>query len=193
MCKHVRHRNRGQCLAPTAVALLGTPLEFIHEDHLRERQVCALIDDIAQDTVPDNDAIFAVLSFLCNELPLHLRDEEEDLFPLLRRRCAPEDEIEKLIKKLHTDHAHADEDTPQIVAVLEELANETRAPDAHERAELLAFASHARRHLIFENAIILPFARLRLTDIDLETLRIRMCQRRGLDSQREQFDAERPA
>lgn len=185
MGKYVRHLNRGEYLAPTAVAMLGKPLEFIHEDHLRERQICILIDEIAQGAKPDSDAVSAVLRFLTIELPLHLMDEEEDLFPLLRRRCEPEDKIDKVIARLLKDHGHAGEDTPQAVALLEELANEARAPTQSERDMLLAYAAHSRRHLILENAIILPFARLRLSETDLETLYIRMCQRRGLDSLKE--------
>jgi hemerythrin-like domain-containing protein len=171
--------------------LLCKPLEYIHEDHLRERQICTLIDGIAQGGIPDTDAISAILSFLLYELPLHLRDEEEGLITFLRRRCEREDDIDSVIKKLNADHAHADKDTPVVVALLEELANEARAPDAHEQEMLLAFAFQARRHLILENAIILPFARLRLTETDLETLYIRMCQRRGLEGLKEQDDAKR--
>lgn len=195
MGKHTRHLNRGEYLEPTAAALLGKPLEFIHEDHLRERQICSMIDEIARGGTgaPDTQTISAVLGFLTRELPLHLKDEEEDLFPLLRRRCEPEDEIDKVIAKLHKDHDHAGEDTPQVVALLEELANEARAPNEDERHMLLAYAAHSRRHLILENAIILPFARLRLTETDLETLYIRMCQRRGLDSLKDPSNAQRPA
>jgi hemerythrin-like domain-containing protein len=58
------------------------------------------------------------------------------------------------------------------------------------RTRLARFAGHARRHLILENAIILPFARLRLTRHDLETLRLRMMQRRGLDRLMETVHAE---
>jgi iron-sulfur cluster repair protein YtfE (RIC family) len=191
MGKHVRHLNRGEFLAPTAVALLGKPLDYIHEDHLRERQICTLIDEIAHGDIPDTDTIAAILSFLSHELPLHLRDEEEDLFPLLRRRCEREDEIEKVIKNLHADHVHAGEDTPRVVALLEDLANKARGPKGPEQDMLLTFASHARRHLILENAIILPFARLRLTETDLETLYIRMCQRRGLEGLKELGNAQR--
>jgi len=191
MGKQVRPQNRTKNLAPRAAALLGKPLEFIDEVHLRERQICALIDDIANGAIAEAESIATILSFLSHELPLHLRDEEEDLFPLLQRRCEKEDEIEKVIEKLHSDHAHAGEDTPIIVALLETLKAEMRAPDEREQDLLFAYASHSRRHLILENAIILPFARLRLTGKDLETLAKRMCQRRGLNNLRDQDDSDR--
>jgi len=57
-------------------------------------------------------------------------------------------------------------------------------------ALLTNYANQARRHLILENAIVLPLARVRLTDDDLDTLRLRMMQRRGLDSLMEQPHVE---
>ncbi len=39
--------RRGDGLSPTDAALLATPLEFLCEDHMRERQVCSLIDSLA--------------------------------------------------------------------------------------------------------------------------------------------------
>lgn len=175
------HLNRGDCLSPTATGLLWQPLEFIREDHLRERQICVLIDEIASGGVPDKDTVNSVLGFLKRELPLHLKDEEEDLFPLLLQRCEPDEEIGKVIDKLLGDHAHAGQDTPSIIAILEELTLRDRSPSEKEREAMLAYAAHSRRHLILENAIILPISRLRLTAEDLQTLTKGMCHRRNLE------------
>ena len=64
MGTHERNLNRGNCLKPTAVALLGQPLDFIHEDHLRERQICTMIDAIAQDETTSETDIADVHAFL---------------------------------------------------------------------------------------------------------------------------------
>ncbi|MEP1535635.1 MAG: hemerythrin domain-containing protein [Paracoccaceae bacterium] len=173
--------SRGDCLKPTATALLGKPLEFINEDHMRERQICTMLDEIAGAKTPSLESATDAFRFLSKELPLHLRDEEEDLFPLLQRRCAPEDEIDKVVSRLLSDHMHAAEDTPPVITILERLGHGAGELTARERESLKAFAKHSRRHLILENAIILPFARLRLTERDLETLCLGMCQRRGID------------
>lgn len=178
---HVRDLKRGDCLNPTAPQLLGNPLDFIHEDHLRERQICAMLDRIATAAAADPDDLSHVREYLAGELPLHLEDEEEDLFPLLRRACEPEDEIGKAIERLTADHGHAAEDTPRVIADLDALLTSGASPGPEMQARFLRFAAQARRHLILENAIILPFARLRLTGRDLETLCLRMAQRRGLD------------
>ena len=54
---------RGSGETPTHPSLLANPLDFISEDHLRERQVCAVIDGLATD---DLRAAFEV-----NALGLH--------------------------------------------------------------------------------------------------------------------------
>lgn len=188
MGKHVRHLYRGDGLTPTAASLLAQPLDFIHQDHLREREICTQIDRLAQ---AGSARIARVIhGFLTRELPLHIQDEEQDLFPLVRRRCTPEDQMDKVIARLHRDHDHAAIDTPKICALLRDVADTGRVPDEPEQRDLRSFAKQSRRHLILENAIILPFARLRLTDTDLLTLRIRMQQRRGIDPQTGHLDAE---
>ncbi|RVT85525.1 hemerythrin domain-containing protein [Rhodobacteraceae bacterium CCMM004] len=184
--------RRGACLGPTRRALLRDPLGFLHEDHLRERVICARIDAVAGGGTPDPAGVADIVAFLRHELPLHLQDEEEDLFPLLLRRCVPEDEIGRVIARLTLDHRHADTDTPRILAELGSLAAGTAALSPEMRARLARYAGHARRHLILENAIVLPFARLRPTGRDLETLRLRMMQRRGIDRPTEAPDADRP-
>lgn len=185
-----RDLKRGDCLAPTRLALLGNPLDFIHEDHLREREICARMDALAGAQAPGADTATGILGFLRDELPLHLRDEEEDLFPLLRRRCAPEDEIGRVIARLSEDHRHAERDTPKVLAMLDAIAAGQGPLSEADGAALTGYAAQARRHLILENAIILPLARLRLTKGDLRALCQRMMQRRGFDRPKETPDAE---
>jgi len=157
-------------------ALLSSPIDYLHAVHLCEREVCAVLERIAERGQALQDEIEAASAFLSDELPAHLEDEERDLFPLLRLRCDVEDEIDRLLEKLEDDHRHADFDTPRVVHILRSTKPEM-TPDA--RDELHRFADHARRHLILENAILIPFARLRLTEADLDVLRASMRQRRG--------------
>ena len=180
---------RGECLAPTRHELLGRPLDFMFEDHLRKRAICAMIDRIATMDVPDPDETAQAAGFLASDLPVHLADEEEDLFPLLRRRCTPEDDIDRALDRLQADHRHADFASPRIAALLREAASGL-AMDTAARDRLARFAVHARRHLIFENAIVLPLARSRLTPKDLRGLGLSMRRRRGLDALVEKPDAE---
>ncbi|SNS87391.1 hemerythrin domain-containing protein [Antarctobacter heliothermus] len=156
------------------------PLDFIAEDHMREREVCALIDRLVVAAPVSDDDIGRMLSFLVEHLPHHLLDEEVDLFPLMLQRCDPEDEIDKVIDKLCLDHAHATADAPEIVAILRVFARHSAPLCERDRGQMAAFAHHSRRHLILENAIILPIARARLTQGDLATMKSHMLERRGL-------------
>ena len=174
-----RSDRRWDYLSPSDPSLLANPLDFIADDHLRERTICAMLDRIAAGG-DDDQALEQVRWFLDLELPLHLQDEEEDLFPLMRRRCEPADAIDAVIDRLRVEHRHAQIDTPQIVGIIDAAIVDAGALSAADRAALSSFAAHARRHLIVENAIILPIARARLTSDDLKSLRLRMLQRRGL-------------
>lgn len=98
--KHSVPARRGSGNAPTSESLLAKPLDFISEDHMRERQICTVIDSLALTTSLDRQAALTVLRFLNEELNVHLRDEAEDLFPLLARRCTEEDSIEKAISQI---------------------------------------------------------------------------------------------
>ncbi|MCI2399615.1 hemerythrin domain-containing protein [Aliiroseovarius subalbicans] len=159
---------------------LGNPLEFLYLDHLQEREICAVLDRISNALAVDPDDVSDVLAFLREVLPFHLADEEEDLFPLLRKRCEAEDEIDKAIHRLLSDHSHAAEDTPDVITILERHAAGGCELEEGERMALKQYASHARRHLVLENAIILPIAKLRLNEEDLDRLRHGMLERRGL-------------
>lgn len=163
------------------IEVLENPIDFMAEDHMREREVCAMIDMLVSNTALKDADIYQMLAFLEDQLPQHLADEEHDLFPLMLKRCEPDDEIERVIVKLQSDHTHAISDAPAI-ALLIKGNRPGDAPFSDTAcAQLREFATHARRHLILENAIVLPIARARLTKDDLKTMRSHMLERRGLD------------
>ena len=153
------------------------PLDFIAEDHMREREVCALIDRLVA-LVPISPADREkIVVFLQEQLPHHLEDEEIDLFPMMLERCEPEDEIGKVIDRLTSDHEHAHADAPAIIAQIQSDVAELSSEACTRMAD---FARHSRRHLVVENAIILPIARARLTEEDLRIMKRHMLERRGL-------------
>ena len=166
---------------PTDLMLLSDPLDFIAEDHLRIRAVCETMDRIAQADHPTREGLFEATDFLQNELPLLLRDEDEDLFAHLSARCLPEDAIEPVLQRFRDDHATAYRGIHDLVEMLHAILDKRRGARPDERLQLTAFAALLRRQMIVENAIILPLARRRLTDEDLVRMRGRMIQRRGRD------------
>lgn len=175
---------------PTSPSLLENPLDFIGEDHLRERQICGVIEGLATASALDRPATTSVLRFLNEELNVHLRDEAEDLFPLLSRRCTQEDAIGDAIDRIRADQDEARRLLPQVRAMLAGCLDSGGDLTVEERGVLIRFAGHVRRHVIAENAILLPIARARLTRADLRTLSKHMRTRRGLPELVETTDAE---
>jgi hemerythrin-like domain-containing protein len=172
--------RRGSGQSPTDPGLLARPLDFISEDHLRERQICAEIDGLAATASFDRKAGVTILRFLNEELGVHLRDEAEDLFPVLALRCTEEDSIDSVLGRIREDQ---DQTLSQLPKVREAIAAclDTGGDLSHANREVLTrFAAHVRRHLVAENAILLPIARARLTKGDLRRLASQMRSRRGL-------------
>jgi hemerythrin-like domain-containing protein len=181
--------RRGDGLSPTDAALLSSPLEFLCQDHLRERQVCSLLDSLATALTFDPSAARNVLGFVNEELSAHLQDDAEDLFPLLSRRCTAEDGIGHAIARICTDLEEASRLLPGLRAALARCLDTGSQLSTEDRQVLTRFAGHVRRHLAAENAILMPIARARLTRRDLQMLSSHMRSRRGLAAVAEAPDA----
>lgn len=173
--------------SPTQVAetpddLLTDPIAWFFAEHQRHRQFCDLMQRASMATSFDEEVIGWLLDFVVHELALHILDEEEDLFPLMRRRAQPEDKFETLLGRLSGEHA---KDLTRAAAVRHHLQTclHQRVPISRNnvrRRALESFANQERSHLALENAVILPIARLRLTERDLVDLSNRLATRRGI-------------
>lgn len=182
--------RRGDGLSPTEASLLATPLDFLSEDHLRERQVCSMIDRLALSGPFDHSAARTVLRFVNEELNVHMHDDAEDLFPMLARRCPVEDGIARVISRIRADLDEATRLLPGLRAALARCLDTGSDLASGDRHLLTRFACHVRRHLAAENAILLPIARARLTRRDLLSLSRQMRARRGLPPVAETPDAD---
>jgi iron-sulfur cluster repair protein YtfE (RIC family) len=155
-------------VSETPVDLLADPIAWFFAEHQRHRQFCDLMQRASMATI--------------YELALHVLDEEEDLFPLMRSRAQPEDKLEAILGRLSDEHA---KDLTRAAAVRHHLETclRQRAPISRNnvrRRALESFANHERGHLALENAVVLPIARLRLTERDLLDLSNRLATRRGI-------------
>lgn len=182
MAMKTRTRKRqDDVLGKLPTQLLRTPLDYILADHHRQRELFSLCEELAEADAFDPKLAGTVAGFLETEMELHVIDEEEDLFPMLRRRLLPEDDIERIIGLLSGEHA-ADE------ALAREIVKALRAGISIDcgtiatalRNALLTFADRQRRHLAVENAIVLPLAATRLSEKDTIDLGRRMAVRRGV-------------
>ena len=167
-------------IEPASSALLSDPLDFFFAEHFRQRKLCNLIEDLALAEVLDSRLAAEVIDFLDHDMALHVQDEEQDLFPLVQQRCAPEDEIGRVISSLSAEHAEDRHLSGIVIAGLRTALRDAVPVAAQSglREAMIDFARNERRHLALENSVVLPLARLRLTDADLVELSARMVARR---------------
>lgn len=159
------------------------PVEFIHREHDRQIVVLGAIERLA--SAPDADdahetAAYA-LEYLERELPLHVEDEERDLFPRLAQRAVADDGFDDILAALQAEHAADDAYCRALMGDLRRLAG--GGPLADPLAfthQARAFAGFQRRHLAWENSVLLPMARRRLEAGDTAELRCAMAARRGV-------------
>ena len=171
---------RGDFLRPTDRRLVTAPLNFLVEEHLRHRQICAFLVANAQADKPDFETMALSLAFLRHEFLLHDADERASLYPLMRQRCEAEDEIEALIQQLTKEHEHARQIAHGICDILERGLEGTEPFSDEDRRQMMSFADKVKRYITLENAIILPLARARLTDDDMRKISKAMLMRRGV-------------
>ena len=160
------------------------PLHIILTEHDRQRRVAEWLWTHSADQwlAPIQEQVATLLAYLTRDLLLHHRDEEDDLFPVLRARCVPTDGIETILAELDRDHA-AESFLVRDIAVDLRVVAESRDLEAPARffTSLRIFAEGQRRHLSWENRVVMPLAGKRLTRQDLETLGRNMAARRGID------------
>jgi hemerythrin-like domain-containing protein len=167
-------------LAPPRFALIDDPLEYILADHLRQRSLCAVLKRFAEAGFAARGEADAVIGFLERDLPLHLEDEDTDLFPLLRKRAMPEDDLGVALARLSDDHRRGERMAGDIVAALAARPGERRQRLDSQACDLMrAYAASEHRHLAIENAVLLTLARIRLTRGDLKAMARSMKARRG--------------
>ena len=182
MAKRAQKTTRStDALGKLPPQLLKTPLDYILADHHRQRELFSLCDELAEGDAFDSKLADAIAVFLETEMELHVIDEEEDLFPMLRRRLLPEDDAERIIGLLSGEHAADEALASEIVTALRKgMRTDCATVEPALRNALLTFADRQRRHLAVENAIVIPLAAIRLSKKDIFDLGRRMAVRRGV-------------
>lgn len=165
-------------------ASFDDPLAVLQTTHQRiETQLAALerlpgqLGKQGADAAAREAARFA-LRFFATTAADHERDEEEDLFPLMRERAGERAEISAVVNEIEAEHATLEAQWQRLRQVLEAIARGDEAVLAE--ADVAGFAWLYRRHLGKESAIVLPFARETLTAADRAALGERMAARRRM-------------
>jgi hemerythrin-like domain-containing protein len=155
-------------------ALLADPVVFLRAEHARQRALLAHLERVARhDEGPTRGALArALAAWLACEMPLHLRDERESLFPRLPEAEAP------FLADISAEAARLDAARVLLRADLARISMGHRpAPGFAERA--LDFVAAYRRHLAREDAELLPAAERSLSAGACTAIAIEMAARRS--------------
>lgn len=164
--------------------LLLEPIEFIFADHCRQRILCGQLNTLCrQNQFGEKDRELAGLLVKCLErdLPLHIEDEEQDLFPHLQAKARPEDKFDDTLRLLQSEHDRDRVLVGKLSKLLRQVANTGQSRDITAlRAAGEAFSLSHLSHLNWENVAVLELARLRLEDDDFEDMSSSMAARRKI-------------
>lgn len=159
------------------------PLAFIRDDHSRQLRMCNLLDAFTEklEVEPVKPLASALLEYLKDDLPLHSEDEDEDLRPALERRCQPEDGLDEILRQLTREHELNRDLVAFMIDDLEALA-EGRSLTNPVRLvmNVKEFSETQRQHVTWEDRVLLPLARQRLTPDDLAEIGRSMAARRDV-------------
>jgi hemerythrin-like domain-containing protein len=172
-------------IATTRAPGFDEPLQVLEACHARiETQLTMLerlvahVADHGADAEAREAARF-VMRYFDTAGVQHHRDEDGDLFPLLRCKAAElgRAEVSAVINQLEADHATLDLQWSALRARLDGLARGSEA--ALLPSDIAGFAWLNRRHMEKEAALVLPFAAEALGAEQLSALGERMAARRN--------------
>lgn len=166
---------------PLGPHLLAEPLEFIFADHFRQRVLCAELRRFGEAGVIPLAKAREIARFLRIEWHLHHQDEELDLFPAVKRRAQPEDNLDSVLERLTEDHRESEPITLEVARALDGLPVIEGSGKIPERLQkkMIALSSREHRHLAIENSLVMTIARVRLTRSDLARMAATMRDRRA--------------
>ncbi len=159
------------------------PVAFVNADHARIRTCCDHLVRIADEPITADGMATAatILDFLENDLPRHVVDEEQDLFPILEQRALKTDRIGPVVALLRSDHRDDVEFGHVLLEPLHAISA-GRPPAGAEwfRTYVHAFRKLQHRHHALEDQFVMPLAVERLTPADKAELGRKMAARRGV-------------
>lgn len=168
---------------PLDLRLLSRPLDFIVAEHYRLRAALTQLDGLARGSMGEGrrKVAKALLRYFVEDYPLHVADEETDFFPLLRQRCADDTALIASVATLAGEHRENLARLDGVVAGLRGLAEAAQRDEIPPdfTASARAYTEALRRHIAWENAVLMPVARTRLKSADLRRLAQRFVARRG--------------
>lgn len=163
--------------APPAPARLIDPIAWLAAEHGRHRELCDMLVHVATLPIASPARLRRLADALATDTALHVADEAEDLFPRLRERMEPDDDIARVLGILTADH---DAERSAVCDLQLALAAPAASGEFEDLGTLIdQFVTRKRRHIALVNAVLLPIARLRLTLEDQCAMAHSMAARRA--------------
>lgn len=163
------------------LGLLETPLDYLFADHFRQRRICASLRKLTAASYLERSDASSLSTFLTHDLAQHHQDEDIDVFPALRHRSHPLDDLECILSRLSQEHVDLQPVIDDIVAKLMDANTEPQFRVGKVLADRLhEYVSREQKHVVVENGIVLVMARKRLRRADLASISRSMKARRGL-------------
>ena len=148
-------------------------LAMIGRDHARQLKVCDILEDTAQELLSEASPVLlsAVTGFLREDLPNHIRDEEQGLFPLLKQHVGDDGDLRAILKQLQADHEFDEDLVDFLLTDLDKLAKGHHLANPQRLLiNMNAFARGLRRHIEWEEGVVMPLARRVLAPEDVQAL-----------------------
>jgi hemerythrin-like domain-containing protein len=146
------------------------PIGLIVEEHALQCELCDLLEALA-DGLPNRfDKALAVIavSILEGSVPRHMRLEEDALFPLLRQRIAADDPLHAALVCLEEEHERDGATLVELTDALKSAAAEGSVANPDMLGyQLRGYFESQRRHIAWEDRVVLPVARAVLSPADL--------------------------
>ncbi len=176
----------GQAPSPT----FAEPLALLSDCHRRVEYFLGLLDHLGRTaggeilSLAEREALSTALRYFREAAPRHTADEEDSLFPRLRRSAHPQAEtVIARIKALESDHAVAGPDHNLV-----ESAGQAWLAAGHLSATgRAAFTQAVTRlralyhpHIALEDGEVFPAAAVILSAAELHQVGAEMAERRGV-------------
>src|SRR5688500_5487492 len=148
--------------------------------HQSIEEQLATLEQLCRSGSPAPAEARAVVRYFDGEGRQHHRDEDEDVFPLLRSLAAERGraDIAAVVDELEREHASMDRQWGRLREKLGALADGRGG--VVDADDVMRFAWLYRRHMQYEAAAVLPFAAEALSEEQRAALARRMAARRSV-------------
>lgn len=170
-------------LDPVPENLFRDPLAYLSADHLGQRHICDLLDAAARDPATADTPARAemIRDFLQTRLPRHCEDEEKALFPILIDHAPYNATIARVIEMFQAEHQAGMRTVATLCEGLGRLETHKTLWSRRRFAVLTTtFTTSWRRHIDWEDSVLLPIAASLIDNAELREIGIGMAERRGL-------------